>query len=180
MGEFLRIIIELIQAYLVPWTTVYADEQGVRFTLGKWWKTKGPGFHIYVPVLQKYDVYTVTYQEIDCLTQSLATSDGKRIIISCNVGYVVNDAGKMATRVENFDGTLERAARVHLFSVVQALNYESLRGTIDAVQKDVRKALNEQTREWGVKVRRVGITDLQEVRPIRLHNDSFTAVIPLG
>ena len=185
MGEFLRILIELFNAYFIPWQPIQPDEQGVRistipFRLGRW-KTLRPSMHFYFPVLQTIDVYTVSYTEVDCILQSLHTADGKKIILSANVGYTIRDAGKMAMHVQDAHRTIERAARRHMFAETMTRTWEELVRDLVDVQTIVRRAIREESNDmnWGLNIKRVGLTDLQVVRPIRVHNDSFTSILPL-
>lgn len=171
MGEFLRILIDLSRDYLVPWTTVYAGQQGIRYTFGRWVKKLEPGFHLYVPVIQRIENTWVVYQEVDTLMQTFTTKDGHAVVVSANVGYRVRDAAKLHTQVYNFDGTVERAIRVHIFRVLHILTYEEARSGLSELEKEIRRALNEQTREWGVKIVRVGITDFVKARAYRVVNE---------
>lgn len=185
MGEFLRILLELFNTYFVPWEPIYPDQQGVRYTTipfrrGRW-KTLQPSMHFYCPILQTIEVYTVSYQEVDCILQSLHTSDGKRIILSANVGYTVRDAGKMSVNVADARRTIERAARRHMFAEAISRTWDELVNDLVKVQVIVRRAIREESNDmgWGLNIKRVGLTDLQIVWPLRVHNDSYTSILPI-
>jgi regulator of protease activity HflC (stomatin/prohibitin superfamily) len=167
MGDFLLKAFEFLREFW-PFQTIDADEQGVRFTLGKHVKLLQPGLHMYFPWLQKIEAWPVTYQEVDCLLQSIETIDGVSVSLSANVGYTVYNAAKMRLNVHNFDLSLERAARVHLFATITNTPFKEIKETLDDVAEECRKALHKQTSEWGVRIKRVGLTDFVTASAYRL------------
>ena len=171
MGQFLQIILNFLREYAVPWVTVYEGQLGIRWTLGRWVKNLRPGFHFYCPIIQHIETTWACYQEVDTLVQTFTTADGVSVAVSANVGYEVYNAAKYYTRVYNFDSTIERAIRVHLFNVLHALEYEQIRDSLSEICEAVKGALHEQATNWGVRIKRVGMTDFVKVRTFRVMNE---------
>lgn len=172
MAEVLRLIFTFLSEDVLPWTFVYPDEQAVRYTRGKKAKLLMPGIRWHLPGYQKMEKYIVSYQEVDCQVQYAETADGKTISFSANVGFVVLNAMKKAINVENFDLSLERAARRHLFKAVLARTWAEIKDQVEEIETTGRKGLNKQTLDWGTQIKVVGITDLAETPVFRVVNEA--------
>lgn len=174
MGDFLKLVFEQLREYFIPFVVINSDEQGIRWTLGRprlllhgqgLFKT---GLFVYCPLLQRVEKEIVTYQEIDCLLQTLDTSDRQPISLSCNVGYIIRNYMKWRTSVQDFDNSLERATRVHLFQVITNATLLETRQSLRLLEDQARKALQRQATDWGVRIVRVGLTDMTNALPLRL------------
>lgn len=155
-----------------PIRLVDADEQGVKFTGGKKVTLLDPGWHFFWPKWERIEKVTVTYQEIDCLTQSLDTLDGYSITLSGNVGYEIRNAVKWRTEVQDFYNTVERRTRGLLAPVILSSKLEDLRAaeTLSKLGETVLEDLKKHGSKWGVRFYSVSITDFTRARPIRLFN----------
>jgi len=153
-----------------PIRIVDADEQGVKFSGGKDVSLLPPGPHVFFPHWQKIEKVNVKYQEVDCLTQALESSDGVAFLISANVGYEIIDAVKWRTEVQSFDATIERLVRGIIAEVAASLTYADLHGPESqlAIRRAVLRKLRSVGKPWGVRFRRVAITDLARARPLRI------------
>jgi regulator of protease activity HflC (stomatin/prohibitin superfamily) len=171
MGQFLQIILDFVREYLVIWRVVYKGNMGCRWTLGKYTKNLKPGFYFFLPIVQHIEFTPSCYQEVDTLIQTFSTRDGKSVSISANVGYTIYNAAKWYTEVYNFDSTIERAIRKHLFRLLHALDYEDIRASIPALSVVLRDAIHAQATDWGVRIHEVGLTDFVSAPTFRLLNE---------
>lgn len=170
MGNVLSVLVEYIH-YLWPLRIIPAWEQGVRITLGKRTALLKPGWYLHVPFFQSIESRVTPFQMIDCPLQTMETKDGHIISISANIAYEVFDARLMALNVHDFDHALERLARVHLFHVITNVDHAQLRGDTREFERAARRTLQQQTKEWGVRIVRFGFTDLARAKTIRLLGD---------
>ncbi len=171
MGQFLQIILDFLKAYLVVWRVVYAGSMGCRWTMGKHTKNLKPGFYFFCPIFQQIDVTASCYQEADSIIQTFSTEDGKTISLSANVGYTVYNAAKWFTEVHNFDRTIERSIRRHLFRRLYSLEYAEIRRTIPSLAEELQKAIHAQATGWGVRIHEVGLTDFVSAPTYRILNE---------
>lgn len=153
-----------------PVRLVDADEQGVKFTGGKKLTLLEPGVHWFFPKWETIEKVNVKYQEVDCLTQALETTDGVGILISVNVGYDIRNAVKWRTEVQEFDDTLERRVRGLVAQSILPMSWEELRNaeTVAALSQAVLTDLRDHGAKWGVRFRNVSVTDLARSRPLRV------------
>jgi regulator of protease activity HflC (stomatin/prohibitin superfamily) len=172
MGQFLQIIIDFLREYLVIWRVVYRGNMGCRWTLGKYTKNLRPGFYFFVPIFQHIEATPSCYQEVDTIIQTFTTADGKSVSLSANVGYTIYNAAKWFTEVYNFDSTIERAIRGHLFEKLHALSYDDIRKSIPALSGELRDAIHDEATEWGVRIRKVRLTDFVSSPTYRLLNEA--------
>lgn len=149
------------------------DEQGVRWRSGHPEWLKKAGWYLYVPFFWRVETFNVMYQELDCQTQSILTADGQSVTFSINVGYVIPNAFKMRTRVQDFDSTLERAARGHAAEVVNGSDLGALKEDLGLISEEVKKALQAQTKGWGVKIESVKLTDFVPAKQYRMFGGSI-------
>jgi regulator of protease activity HflC (stomatin/prohibitin superfamily) len=171
MGQFLQIILNFMREYLVVWRVVYKGQLGIRWTMGKWVKNLKPGFYFFLPIFQRIETTWACYQEVDTLTQTFSTKDGKAVSLSANVGYTIYNAAKYHTEVYNFDATIERAIRGHLFEILHSLDYEEIRTSIPALAGLLRDAVHQQATAWGVRIHQVRLTDFVSAPTYRLLNE---------
>lgn len=171
MGQFLQIIFDFLRNYFVIWRVVYAGQRGIRWTLGKWTKDLAPGFYFFCPVVQHIEVTWACYQEVDTMMQSFTTKDGVSVSVSANVGYSVYNAAKYYTEVYNFDSTIERMIRGHIFEVLHALTYDEIRDSLPALADLLRERIHQQATKWGVRIHRVRLTDFAKSPVYRLLNE---------
>ena len=158
MGQLLQIVLDNLFK-LWPVRIIDCDCQGVRFTLGNPGELLQPGWYLHCPGLQKIEEWSVEYQELDCATQSVETSDGVAVTFSANVGYTIEDAAAMRTKVQNFDGTLERSLRGCLAKAVARMEYGELSEKREKIARWTLRTLRRESAEWGVTIKRVRWTD---------------------
>ncbi len=177
MGQFLQIIVNLIREYAVPWRAVYAGQRGIRWTFGKWTRDLAPGFWFYAPIIQHIETTWACYQEVDTALQTFTTRDNISVSLSANVGYTVYNAATYYTKVYNFDQTIERAIRGHLFEILHALEYEEIRTSLPALSQVLRDKIHAQATTWGVRIHHVRMTDFVRTRAYRILNEVPNFVI---
>lgn len=166
MGQLAQIILDNLYK-LWPLRSIDADCQGVRFT-GKHVALLPPGFHWFIPGLQRIEELAVAYQEIDCAIQTVETTDGISVSFSANCGYTVEDAAARRTKVHDFDSTLERMIRGHFADAVAENSYAGLMLKRKQLARSVKTELKKETSLWGVTIVRVRLTDFTRARPWRV------------
>lgn len=167
MAGFLQTVLDNLHK-IWPVRIIDADCQGVLFVLGRWTFLLSPGPYLFIPGLMRIEERVVVYQEMDCQLQSMVTKDNVETCFSGNVGYIIKDARKASTLVEDVDQTLERASRAHLADVVNQNNYDDIRKNIKKAGRIARNNLAREARVWGVDIVRVRFSDFVRCKQWRM------------
>ena len=139
-------------------------ERGVIFTLGRFYKVKGPGLIIVIPLLQqmvKVGLRTIVW---DIPTQDLITRDNVSVKVNAVLYFRVLDPEKAIVNVEDFMEATGQLAQTTLRSVLGQHELDELLAERERLNIDVQKILDAQTDNWGIKVSNVEIkhVDLDE------------------
>ncbi len=139
-------------------------QRGVIFMLGRFWKVKGPGLIILVPVVQqmvRVDLRTVV---MDVPTQDVISRDNVSVKVNAVVYFRVIDPEKAIIQVENFFDATSQLAQTTLRSVLGQHELDEMLAERDRLNADIQGILDQQTDAWGIKVANVEIkhVDLDE------------------
>lgn len=139
-------------------------ERGVIFLLGRFYKVKGPGLIIVVPLIQtivRVDIRTVV---MDVPTQDVISRDNVSVMVNAVVYYRVIDAQKAIINVENFHEATSQLAQTTLRSVLGQHELDEMLSSRETLNRDIQTILDQQTDDWGIKVSNVEIkhVDLNE------------------
>jgi len=139
-------------------------ERGVVFTLGRFWKVKGPGLVLLVPVVQqmvKVDLRTIVFE---VPTQDVISRDNVSVKVSAVVYLRVIDAERAIIQVEQYLNATSQLAQTTLRSVLGKHELDDMLAGREKLNLDIQQALDAQTNSWGIKVSNVEIkqVDLTE------------------
>lgn len=139
-------------------------ERGVIFTLGRFYKVKGPGLIIVIPFIQqmvKVDLRTIV---MDVPTQDVISFDNVSVKVNAVLYYRVVDPQKAIINVERFMDATSQLAQTTLRSVLGKHELDEMLAERDKLNEDIQTILDRQTDGWGVKVLNVEIkhVDLDE------------------
>lgn len=139
-------------------------ERGVVFTLGRFWKVKGPGFIIIIPVIQqmvRVDLRTVV---MDVPSQDVISRDNVSVNVNAVVYFRVIDPEKSIIQVENYYEATSQLAQTTLRSVLGQHELDEMLAERERLNADIQNVLDTQTDAWGIKVSNVEIKhiDLNE------------------
>jgi regulator of protease activity HflC (stomatin/prohibitin superfamily) len=143
---------------------LYEYQRGVIFTLGRFWKVKGPGLIIVVPMVQKMvrvDLRTVV---LDVPTQDVISRDNVSVKVNAVVYYRVIDPQRAIIQVEDFRMATSQLSQTTLRSILGQHELDAMLAERDRLNASLQRVLDEQTDAWGIKVSNVEIkqVDLDE------------------
>ncbi len=159
------IIIAIVAIFLFSMIRILREyERGVVFTLGRFWKVKGPGLIIIVPIIQqmvRVDLRTIV---MDVPTQDVISKDNVSVKVNAVVYFRVVNPENAIIQVENFFEAISQLAQTTLRSVLGQHELDEMLSERDKLNVHIQKILDEQTDAWGVKVSNVEIkhVDLDE------------------
>lgn len=155
---FFGVILILLVVLLVNTIKILREyERGVIFTLGRFYKVKGPGLIIVIPFIQqvvRVDLRTVV---LDVPTQDVISFDNVSVKVSAVIYYRVIDPQKAIINVERFMDATSQLAQTTLRSVLGKHELDEMLAERDKLNVDIQRILDRQTEGWGVKVSNVEI-----------------------
>src|SRR5437899_8176907 len=139
-------------------------ERGVVFMLGRFWKVKGPGLFLLIPVVQqmvRVDLRTVVF---DVPPQDVITRDNVSVKVNAVVYFRIVDPEKSVIQVVKFFEATSQLAQTTLRAVLGKHELDELLSERERLNLDIQKVLDTQTDAWGIKVSTVEIkhVDLNE------------------
>ena len=139
-------------------------ERGVVFMLGRFWKVKGPGLVLIIPIVQqvvRIDLRTVVF---DVPAQDVITRDNVSVKVNAVVYFRVVDPEKAVIQVARFFEATSQLAQTTLRSVLGQHELDTMLSQRDKLNVDIQRILDHSTDAWGIKVATVEIkhVDLNE------------------
>ncbi len=139
-------------------------ERGVIFLLGRFWKVKGPGLILVIPVIQqmvRVDLRTLVF---DVPTQDVISKDNVSVKVNAVIYFRVIDPEKAIINVENYYDATNQLAQTTLRSVLGQHELDEMLSERERLNHDIQSILDAQTDAWGIKVSNVEIkhVDLDE------------------
>jgi regulator of protease activity HflC (stomatin/prohibitin superfamily) len=139
-------------------------ERGVIFQLGRFWKVKGPGLIIVIPVVQQMERVDLRVIVMDVPTQDVISRDNVSVKVNAVVYFRVIDPEKAIIQVERYLEAVSQLAQTTLRSVLGQHELDDMLSERDKLNRDIQSILDRQTDAWGIKVANVEIkhVDLDE------------------
>jgi len=156
LNLFGLVIVLLIAFFLFSAIRIFREyERGVVFMLGRFWKVKGPGLIIIIPVIQqvvRVDLRTVV---LEVPTQDVISRDNVSVKVSAVVYFRIIDAQKAIIQVEDYLNATSQLAQTMLRSVLGKHQLDDMLAEREKLNADIQQALDAQTDTWGIKVSNV-------------------------
>ncbi len=158
-------LVFLVIAFVFTWFRVLREYQrGVIFMLGRFWRVKGPGLIIVIPIIQqmvRVDLRTIV---MDVPTQDVISRDNVSVKVNAVVYFRVVDPEKAIIQVEKFLEATSQLAQTTLRSVLGQHELDEMLAEREKLNRHIQKILDQQTDAWGIKVSNVEIkhVDLEQ------------------
>jgi len=137
-------------------------ERGIVEQFGRYNRTLGSGLSIIIPFVE--NVYKVDMREalIDVPAQEVITKDNVHLTVDAVIYFKVMDPFRVMYNVAMFEDAIGKLAQTNLRNIIGDMALDNILASRDKVNMELRKALDEITDRWGVRVTRV---ELQDVKP---------------
>lgn len=157
------VVVVLIKtAVVVPQRSEYVVER-----LGKYRTTLGAGFHILVPFFDIIAYKRVLKEEpIDIAAQTCITADNVTLEVDGILYLQVIDSKKSAYGIDNYHFAAAQLAQTSLRSAIGKITLDKTFEARESLNGRVVEALDEAATNWGVKVLRYEIKDIQPPRTV--------------
>jgi regulator of protease activity HflC (stomatin/prohibitin superfamily) len=139
-------------------------ERAVIFQLGRFWKVKGPGLIVVIPIIQQMERVDLRVIVMDVPTQDVISRDNVSVHVNAVVYFRVIEPDKAIIQVEKYLEAVSQLSQTTLRSVLGQHELDEMLAERDTLNKDIQAVLDRQTDAWGIKVSNVEIkhVDLDE------------------
>ncbi len=158
METTLIVVLALVVAIIASAIRILREyERGVIFQLGRFYKVKGPGLILVIPVIQqmvRVDLRTVT---MDVPSQDVISKDNVSASVNAVIYFRVVDPERAVINVEDYFAATSQLSQTTLRSVLGQHELDELLAQRDRLNEDIQSILDSQTDAWGIKVSNVEI-----------------------
>jgi regulator of protease activity HflC (stomatin/prohibitin superfamily) len=155
---FPGIAILLVAVFLASAIRVLREyERGVVFMLGRFYRVKGPGLILLLPVIQqmvKVDLRTIV---MDVPSQDVISRDNVSVKVNAVIYFRVIDPDKAVIQVANYYEATSQLAQTTLRAVLGKHELDEMLAEREKLNVDIQRSLDAQTDAWGIKVSNVEI-----------------------
>lgn len=138
------------------------SEEWTVLRLGKFEKILTSGIHVIVPFIERVDRKISTKETVVEVSDLTAFSkDNASVKVSANIFFKIVDAKKACYDVQDLQKTLETIVSTNLRTLVGSLTVEDLMSKRDTINQGVLTIVNEASEQWGVKVLRVELQNME-------------------
>ncbi len=162
---FTTVLIVIVAALLFSAFKVLREyERGVIFMIGRFYRVKGPGLIVLIPLVQQMVRIDLRTKVLDVPSQDVITRDNVSVKVNAVIYFRVVDPQQAIINVENFMEATGQMAQTTLRSVLGQHELDALLAERDRLNSDIQKILDAATDVWGIKVANVEIkhVDLNE------------------
>ena len=145
-------------------------ERGVIFTLGRFWRVKGPGLIIVIPGLQQMVRVDLRVVTMDVPSQDVISRDNVSVKVNAVLYFRVVDPEKAIIQVEHYYDATSQLAQTTLRAVLGKHELDEMLSEREKLNLDVQQILDSQTDAWGIKVTNV------EIKHIDLNENMVRAI----
>jgi len=165
MFNFTVVLVVILLSILFSAIRILKEyERGVIFQLGRFYKVKGPGLILVIPVIQTMTRVDLRVIVMDVPTQDVISRDNVSVKVNAVVYFRVVDPEKAIIQVENFYEATSQLAQTTLRSVLGQHELDEMLSQREKLNADIQQILDQSTDAWGIKVSNVEIkhVDLDE------------------
>ena len=166
---FTGVIIILAFIFLVSSVKIIKQaELGIVEKLGKYNRKIDPGLRFILPIVERVafriDMRT---QVMESPSQSVITKDNVGVEINTVTWFRVVDPTKSVYEIENLQHSVLNIIATTLRDVIGKLELDESYSSRDSVNAQLNVALEEATYNWGIKVERVEVKDINPPHEIK-------------
>lgn len=176
-------LIDLISAFwekILPWEVVNHYDRGVRLRLGRpqrvkikdkpeeEWSVKilEPDLHWKIPFIDDINTHMVKMTTMDLTEQTVTTKDNKSVVTRGVLKYDIEDVAKVLLET---DGPAAAVADISMGIIKDSFAERTWEECKDPeFPNKIAIKIRREAKKWGINVMMLTLTDLGEIRSIRL------------
>jgi membrane protease subunit HflC len=168
--KLIEFIIQILDQ-LLPWTVIQHYEGAVRLRLGLSKGELKPGFHWKVPFADSILTCIIKPTTLNLSEQSVTTKDWKGVVVSAVIKYEIANVEQLLLEVNDPIDALADMAKGIIRAGITSREWSECNG--GELTTEIKKNVRDQAKKWGIKVIDVTLTDLGEIRSLRLFNSQI-------
>jgi regulator of protease activity HflC (stomatin/prohibitin superfamily) len=139
-------------------------ERAVIFRFGKVSRVGGPGWCLVVPVIESYSVVDLRVITLDVPKQDVITKDNILLkidaVIYIRVGKDPQSVINSVVKVKDYKKATVLYVIAKTRDIIGSMNFEESISKVEFLNEELRKGLEEISKEWGIKCDSVEIKDI--------------------
>ncbi|MGP0565099.1 MULTISPECIES: slipin family protein [unclassified Nitrospina] len=160
MNGFIVGLIILLVILFSAFKVLREYERGVIFLLGKFYKVKGPGLILVIPILQQMVKVSLRTVVMDVPPQDIITRDNVTVRVNAVVYFRVIDPQRAIIDVEDYLYATQQLSQTTLRSVLGKSQLDDLLAHREKINEHLQQVIDQQTEPWGVKVANVELKNV--------------------
>ena len=169
------LIIVIIAVFAKGVVIVQPYEQGLQIRLGQYVGRMNPGFRWIVPFVSEVTKLDLRTQVMDVPSQEVITKDNSPTNVDAIVYVRVIDPEKAFFEVSNYRLATVALAQTSLRGIIGDMELDEVLYNRDVINTKLRDILDRETDQWGVKVERVEIKEVDPVEQVKTAMTEQTA-----
>ncbi|MCC9623854.1 SPFH/Band 7/PHB domain protein [Thalassospira sp. MA62] len=154
----------VIVAVVLTFMCVKIVPQGNEYTverLGRYLRTLGPGLHVLIPMFDRVGTrMSLMERVLDIPSQEVISRDNASVVVDGVVFIRVTNTKDASYKVEALDYAVQNLAMTNLRSVLGSMELDEMLSNREKISLELLTVLDEATSDWGVKITRVEIKDV--------------------
>jgi regulator of protease activity HflC (stomatin/prohibitin superfamily) len=142
-------------------------QQGLQIRLGKYIGRMNPGFKWVVPIVTEVIKLDLRTHVMDVPSQEVITKDNSPTNVDAIVYVRVIDPEKAFFEVSNYRMATVALAQTSLRGIIGDMELDEILYNRELINNKLRDILDRETDQWGVKVERVEIKEVDPVGPVK-------------
>lgn len=165
------VILAIVLIFLFSFFHILREyERAVVFTLGRFWKVKGPGLIVIVPIIQQSVKIQLRTIVMDIPPQDVISRDNVSVRVNAVVYFRVIDAQRAVIQIEDYYAAVNQLAQTTLRSVLGQHELDEMLAERTKLNANIQQILDEHTDAWGIKITMV------EIKQIDLNENMIRAI----
>lgn len=170
MVEILKEIIVNLWNEFKPFIIINEYEEGILLRLGKFKKSLTKGLWLKIPFIDEILVHHVVITTLNLPSQSLVTLDKKSIVVKAMVKFRLFDVKTFMLEIWDKQDAISDISQGIIKNIIMSKTWEEC--TDIEIDNTISKKIRAEVKKYGVEIIQVTLTDISEMRSIRLINDS--------
>jgi len=136
-------------------------ERGVVLRLGAFHAVKGPGLIYIVPFLDFVRFIDTRTLVLNVPSQKVITRDNVPAQIDGALFYIVTDAERAVTAIQDFQFAISQYAQAALRDIVGGMTLDELLSEREQIQNHIGSVVDEHVKIWGLRVDSIRLLDIE-------------------
>jgi len=155
------VIIIIILFFLAGLRVINQYERGVKFRLGRYVGTLGPGLKWIIPFIERIKKVDIRVVTVDIPSQEVMSKDNVPVKINGVVFFKVLQADKAILEVEHYKYAVSQLAQSALRDMCGKAQLDEVLAKRDEIGEKIQTVVDKETDPWGIKVTDVKIKDIE-------------------